>query len=215
MEDEFVKLVYRGAEADIFSDEWAGEQAIFKFRKPLPYRHPELDAEIRAQRTIHEAEILHDAKSAGVSTPSLYYVSQRESLIVMQEIQGERLKSFLESARGDRTRVSTEFGAAVGRLHLGGIMHGDLTTSNVLVDGATGVRLIDFGLATHSIKVEDHAVDLRLIKETLIGAHSEIASRVMSSFMKGYTGEVGEARARAVGRKLLEIERRGRYARLE
>ena len=210
-----MKLVYRGAEADIFSDEWAGEQAIFKFRKPLPYRHPELDAEIRAQRTIHEAEILHDAKSAGVSTPSLYYVSQKESLIVMQEIQGARLKSFLESPRGDRTRVSTEFGSAVGRLHLGGIMHGDLTTSNVLVDGADGVRLIDFGLATHSIKVEDHAVDLRLIKETLIGAHSEIASRVMSSFMKGYTGEVGEARAKAVGRKLLEIERRGRYARLE
>jgi TP53 regulating kinase and related kinases len=210
-----VKLVYRGAEADIFSDEWAGEQAIFKFRKPLPYRHPELDAEIRAQRTIHEAEILHDAKSAGVSTPSLYYVSQRESLIVMQEIQGERLKSFLGSSPGgDRTRVSTEFGSAVGRLHLGGIMHGDLTTSNILVERA-GVRLIDFGLATHSIKVEDHAVDLRLIKETLIGAHSEIASRVMSSFMKGYTGEVGEARARAVGRKLLEIERRGRYARLE
>jgi TP53 regulating kinase and related kinases len=209
-----VKLVYRGAEADIFSDEWAGEKAIFKFRKPLPYRHPELDAEIRAQRTVHEAEILHDAKSSGVSTPSLYYVSQRESLIVMQEIEGTRLKSFLESPGGDRARVSTGFGVAVGRLHLGGIMHGDLTTSNVLVEGG-GVHLIDFGLATHSTKVEDHAVDLRLIKETLIGAHSEIAARVMSYFVKGYTSEVGEARARMVGKKLLEIERRGRYARLE
>jgi TP53 regulating kinase-like protein len=209
-----VKLVYRGAEADIFSDEWAGEKAIFKFRKPLPYRHPELDAEIRAQRTIREAEILHDAKSSGVRTPSLYYVSQKESLIVMQEIEGTRLKTFLDSPGGDRARVSTEFGIAVGRLHLGGIMHGDLTTSNVLLDDG-GVRLIDFGLATHSIRVEDHAVDLRLIKETLNGAHAEIAARVMSSFVKGYAREVGEARARTVSRKLLEIERRGRYARLE
>ena len=209
-----MRLIYRGAEADVFSDSWAGEKAIFKFRKPLPYRHPQLDAEIRAQRTIHEAEILHDAKSAGVGTPSLYYVSQMESLIVMQEIEGERLKSFLGSPGADRTRASTEFGMAVGKLHLGGIMHGDLTTSNVLVDDG-GVHLIDFGLATHSIKVEDHAVDLRLIKETLIGAHSEIATRVMASFVKGYTREVGEERARTVGRKLLEIERRGRYARLE
>ena len=209
-----MKLIYRGAEADVFSDAWAGEKAIFKFRKPLPYRHPELDAEIRAQRTIHEAEILHDAKLAGVGTPFLYYVSQRESLIVMQEIEGARLKSFLGSPGADWARASTEFGMAVGRLHLGGIMHGDLTTSNVLVDDG-GVHLIDFGLATHSIKVEDHAVDLRLIKETLIGAHSEIAAGVMSSFVKGYTREVGGARARTVGRKLLEIERRGRYARLE
>jgi len=209
-----VKLVYRGAEADIFSDEWAGQRAIFKFRKPLPYRHPELDAEIRAQRTVREAEIIHDAKAVGVNAPSLYYVSQPESLIVMEEIDGPRLKSLLASPGREPGAVSFEFGVAVGRLHKGGIMHGDLTTSNVLVDGA-GVRLIDFGLSAHSIKVEDHSVDIRLIKETLAGAHSEIAAAVMDSFMKGYASEVGEARAKMVGRKLVEIERRGRYARLD
>jgi len=209
-----LRLVYRGAEADIYSDEWAGERAIFKFRKPLPYRHPELDAEIRAQRTVHEAEILHDAKAAGVNAPCLYYLSQPESLIVMEEIEGPRLKSLLESPGRDRSSISSEFGTAVGKLHRGGIMHGDLTTSNVLVDGS-GIRLIDFGLSSHSVKVEDHAVDLRLIKETLAGAHSRIAAMVMSSFVKGYAGEVGSSRARAVGRKLVEIERRGRYARLE
>ena len=214
-----MKLVYRGAEADVFSGRWAGERAVFKFRKPLPYRHPQLDAEIRAQRTVREAEIMHDARGAGVSTPVLYYVSQPESLIVMQEIEGPRLKSLLRSEEAGpgevaKEAVSSQFGVAVGRLHRGGMMHGDLTTSNVLVDEA-GVHLIDFGLAAHTAKVEDHAVDLRLIKETLSGAHSEMASRVMASFMEGYAAEVGEARARAVGRKLLEIERRGRYARLE
>jgi TP53 regulating kinase-like protein len=208
-----MKLLYRGAEADIFVGEWAGSAAVYKFRKPLPYRLPELDEEIRGQRTIHEAAIIRDARSAGLKVPHLYYVSPGESLIVMQRIDGPRLKSYLESTSRDGA-VSEEFGRTVGRLHLAGIMHGDLTTSNVIV-AENGVHLIDFGLATHSLKVEDHAVDLRLIKETLVGAHSEVASAVMSSFLVGYTAVVGERRAREVTRKLAEIERRGRYARVE
>ena len=209
-----MKLVYRGAEADIFAGTWGGSKAIFKFRKALPYRHPDLDAEIRAQRTIREAEILHAARSKGVNSPCLYYLSQPESLIVMERIEGQRLKSLLGSGDIDTEEISREFGAAVGRLHRGGIMHGDLTTSNVLLDGS-GIRLIDFGLSSHSVKVEDHAVDLRLIKETLVGAHSALASKVLASFMTGYSGEVGETRARAVSAKLVEIERRGRYARVD
>ena len=209
-----MNLVYRGAEADVYSGEWAGERAVYKFRKPLPYRLPELDLAIRVQRTAHEAQILHESKSAGVRSPFLYYVSARESLIVMEEIAGPRLKSVLQSSGSYTERVSAEFGVAVGRLHSAGIMHGDLTTSNVIVNEA-GVHLIDFGLAVRSVKVEDHAVDLRLIKETLVGAHSDISSVVMQSFLEGYASVVGEGRAKEVSRKLAEIERRGRYARVE
>ncbi|MDG6925952.1 MAG: Kae1-associated kinase Bud32 [Nitrososphaerota archaeon] len=208
-----MRLFYRGAEADIFLGDWAGSPAVFKFRKPLPYRLPELDEEIRGQRTVHEASIIGDARSAGLRVPYLYYVSPRESLIVMQRIEGPRLKSYLQSASENRG-VSEEFGRTVGVLHRSGIMHGDLTTSNVIVaDG--GVHLIDFGLATHSLKVEDHAVDLRLIKETLVGAHSRVSSAVMASFLAGYASVVGEKRVKEVVRKLAEIERRGRYARVE
>jgi TP53 regulating kinase-like protein len=132
----------------------------------------------------------------------------------MQRIGGPRLKSCLQSAEEGRAKISKEFGMAVGTLHRAGIMHGDLTTSNVIV-GDDGVYLIDFGLATHSLKVEDHAVDLRLIKETLVGAHSDVSSSVMSSFLMGYAQVVGEKRAKEVTRKLQEIERRGRYARVE
>jgi TP53 regulating kinase-like protein len=209
-----VKLLYRGAEADLLVGDWAGEEAVFKFRKPLPYRLPELDEEIRGQRTIHEAQIIRDARSAGVRVPYLFYASPHESLLVMQHIDGPRLKSFLQSAKSDSENVSKEFGMAVGKLHRAGLMHGDLTTSNVIV-GDEGVYLIDFGLATHSLKLEDHAVDLRLIKETLVGAHSDVSSSVMSSFLTGYALVVGEKRTKEVTRKLQEIERRGRYARVE
>jgi len=147
-------------------------------------------------------------------SPSLYYVSTIESLIVMAEVSGPRLKSFLESPGADTEGVSAEFGTAVGRLHSAGIMHGDLTTSNAIVN-ERGIHLIDFGLAVRSVKVEDHAVDLRLIKETLVGAHHDISAEVMKSFLEGYAGVVGDDRSRRVCRKLAEIERRGRYARVE
>ncbi|MDA4123052.1 MAG: Kae1-associated kinase Bud32 [Thaumarchaeota archaeon] len=209
-----MKLVYQGAEADVYSGEWSGQRAVFKFRKALPYRLPELDRVIRSQRTAHEAELLHESKKAGIRNPTLYYVSAPESLIVMEEVIGPRLKTVLESGDAKTKAVSEAFGNVVGRLHASGIMHGDLTTSNVIVNG-DGVNLIDFGLAVRSTKLEDHAVDLRLIKETLIGAHSTVASAVMKAFLEGYAGVVGEARAKQVSKKLAEIERRGRYARVE
>jgi TP53 regulating kinase-like protein len=214
MEGRRLNLVYRGAEADIFAGHWAGAQAIYKFRKPLPYRLPELDEEIRSQRTIHEAQIIRDARTGGVSVPHLFYVSPKESLIVMEHMGGQRLKSYLESKDVSARDIPLAFGKAVGGLHLAGVMHGDLTTSNVIVR-EDGVHLIDFGLAIHSLKVEDHAVDLRLIKETLVGAHSDVSSQVMISFLNGYAAVVGEKRAKEVTKKLREIERRGRYARVE
>jgi TP53 regulating kinase and related kinases len=153
---------------------------------------------------------------AGVRTPLLYYVSPKEFLIVMRRIEGTRLKSLLTSpAGGEVGALSSRFGAAVGRLHNGGVMHGDLTTSNVMVDEAGALYLIDFGLAIRSAKVEDHAVDIRLIKETVAGAHPEVSSAVMKAFLAGYGAVVGEGRAKQVASKLVEIERRGRYARVE
>lgn len=210
-----MKLIYRGAEADLFEGTWAGSRAVFKLRKPLPYRLEALDLAIRSQRTLREAEMLHESKLAGVKSPYLYYVSPVRALLVMELVEGDRLKSLLSSSpEADVRPLSLEFGRSVALLHRAGIMHGDLTTSNVIAN-EEGVNLIDFGLAVHSTKVEDHAVDIRLIKETLAGAHSAVSSLVLDEFMRGYRSVAGEARARLVANKLREIERRGRYARVE
>ena len=106
------------------------------------------------------------------------------------------------------------FGHSIARLHAAGIMHGDLTTSNVIVEGDV-FSLIDFGLAVHSQRLEDQAVDLRLIKETLTGAHNAVSKPFMQSLISGYSSVLGSARAEAATKKLAEIERRGRYARVE
>lgn len=212
-----MKLLYRGAEADVFKGEWCGLPAVYKVRNPLPYRLAELDKLIRSQRTVHEAQMIHLSKLAGVSAPHLYYLSPREALLVMEYLEGKRLKALLlePGLKDERVvELGDEFGRSIGRLHGAGIMHGDLTTSNVIVDGDV-VSLIDFGLAIHSQRLEDHAVDLRLIKETLTGAHNLASKRFMQSLLSGYASVLGKAKAEAATRKLAEIERRGRYARVE
>jgi TP53 regulating kinase-like protein len=212
-----VKLLYRGAEADVFRGEWCDRPAVYKLRKPLLYRLPELDNLIRSQRTVHEAQMIHHSKAAGVSAPRLYYLSPPEALLVMEYLEGERLKTLLLGTGLTKERVTAlgeGFGRSIARLHAAGIMHGDLTTSNVIVKGDV-LSLIDFGLAVHSERLEDQAVDLRLIKETLTGAHNAVSKPFMQSLLSGYSSVLGRARAEAATKKLAEIERRGRYARVE
>ncbi|MGH9917754.1 MAG: Kae1-associated kinase Bud32, partial [Nitrososphaerales archaeon] len=191
-----MKLIYRGAEADVFRGDWCGQHAVYKVRVPLPYRLPELDNAIRSQRTVHEALIIYQSKLAGVSTPALYYVSPPEALLVMEYLDGERLKTVLEGASpSEISALAFRFGESVARLHSAGIMHGDLTTSNVIVSKDGAIRFIDFGLAIRSRRLEDQAVDLRLIKETLTGAHNPISKRFMRSLLEGYASVLGEGRA--------------------
>jgi TP53 regulating kinase-like protein len=213
-----MKLLYRGAEADVFQGEWCARPSIYKVRNPLPYRLPELDKLIRIQRTVHEAQMIHLSKVAGVSTSHLYYLSPPDALLVMEYLEGQRLKTLLLDV-GLKERwveeIAEELGSSIGTLHAAGIMHGDLTTSNVIITDGDVVNLIDFGLAIHSQRLEDHAVDLRLIKETLVGAHNTVSKRFMQSLLSGYSSVLGSERTEAATKKLAEIERRGRYARVE
>jgi TP53 regulating kinase and related kinases len=208
-------LLYRGAEADVVKASWCGMPAVYKVRKTLPYRLPELDNEIRRQRTLREGEMIRSAKRAGVRAPYLYYVDPGRATLVMEFIEGERMKDLVSSLPPREVSLLFErLGAEVARLHAAGIMHGDLTTANVMRrDGE--LVFVDFGLSLHSSRVEDHAVDLRLIKETIVGAHSEVAQSGMASLLRGYCRVVGDRRAAAVLRQLRAIERRGRYARVE
>ncbi len=208
-------LLYKGAEADVIRADWCGLDAVYKVRRRLPYRLAVLDAEIRRQRTIHEAQMLSSAKKAGVATPYLYFVDPNGSTLVMEYVAGDRMKDLVsEVPAGESAELFERLGADAARLHSAGLMHGDLTTANVVKRGDRLV-FIDFGLAVHSSRVEDYAVDLRLIKETIVGAHPGISERALGSLFKGYTKVAGTRRARAVLRQLRAIERRGRYARVE
>ncbi len=208
------RLLYKGAEADVIRGTWQGLDAVFKIRKPLKYRLRVLDDAIRRQRTVREAEMIHHAKAAGVEAPFLYDVELPAATLVMEFVAGDRVKDVVDSApRRDLVPMFEEFGRGVARLHSAGIMHGDLTTANV-VRRRGNLVFIDFGLAVSTTRVEDHAVDLRLIKETLVGAHPKVSSMALDALFRGYAEVAGSARSRAVLKQLQSIERRGRYARV-
>ena len=158
--------------------------------------------------------MIHLAKEAGVEAPFLYDVELPAATLVMEFVKGDRMKDVIESTPAEELdAMFSSLGVDIGKLHSSGMMHGDLTTANVVRrEGA--LVFIDFGLAVHTSRVEDHAVDLRLIKETLVGAHPKVASSALDSLFRGYSRSVGSSRSRAVTRQLQDIERRGRYARV-
>ena len=203
-----MKLLKKGAEADIYQTTWQNSKAILKIRKIKNYRNHLLDSKIRKQRTIKESQILSQVKSFGIPTPLIFFVNLEKSSIIMQEIPG---KPIHDLSKSKIIILSKEIGRLVGLLHKNGIMHGDLTTSNFILFQNI-VYVIDFGLSQNTIKPEDHAVDLRLIKEILNSAHAQIMQPAWKNFLIGYKSVVGTTNYTKIVQLVLDIERRGRYA---
>ena len=203
-----MKLIKKGAEGDIFLTSWNKKKAILKARKKKDYRNESLDKRIRKQRTIRECEIISEVKSFGISTPLIYNMDIKNCTILMQHIVGTLVNELSESKL---IKSCIEIGKIVGTMHKNGIMHGDLTTSN-FIQSKEKMFILDFGLANRTNKPEDHAVDLRLLKEILNSAHAKIMNNAWSNFLKGYKSAVGPSRFSKVTNLVKVIESRGRYA---
>ena len=203
-----MKLIKKGAEADIYITKWNNSKSILKIRKTKNYRNPILDANLQKQRTIKESQTLSKVKSYGIPAPLVYFVNLKKSLIIMQQIPGTPIHDLSNSKI---ISLSKQIGNLVGSMHKNGIMHGDLTTSNFILF-KNKVYVIDFGLSQKTIKPEDHAVDLRLIKEILNSAHVTIMDRAWKNFLVGYKSVVGTSKYLKITNLVSEIESRGRYA---
>ena len=203
-----MRLLKKGAEADIYLTKWDGKESILKIRKKKDYRNELLDSRIRTLRTIREARMISEVKSFGVSSPLVYFVDQKKCEIYLQFVKGKLVRDL-----PDKMMIKTckKIGEIVGILHNNGIMHGDLTTSNFILANKRLV-IIDFGLSQWADKVEDHAIDLRLFKEVLNSAHVHIVDDAWESFLQGYEKIVGETRKQKVISQVSVIESRGRYA---
>ncbi|MBL7160507.1 MAG: Kae1-associated serine/threonine protein kinase [Candidatus Aenigmarchaeota archaeon] len=196
-------ILHRGAEAILFLE----NGNMVKRRLKKGYRIPQLDTRIRKQRTKREASLLTKAKRLGINVPTVFDVQGDD--IIMEFIRGKRIKEFLRTARKkERAEACEKIGAAAAALHEAGIMHGDLTTSNMLLSKGE-LMLIDFGLARTSSRVEDHAVDLILLFEALKAGHYPILKEVWGGVLKAYKRNYSNASS--ILRQCKSIEKRRRY----
>lgn len=203
-----MKLIKKGAEANIYLALWNEKKSILKIREKKDYRNPILDKRIREQRTIRESSIMAEVKSFGVCSPLVYYVDTKMCRIYMQHMKGKLVRDL---SNQKMIKACQEIGKIVGKLHKNGIMHGDLTTSNFLSLNDK-VFVIDFGLAQRTDKIEDHAIDLRLFKEILNSAHVKIMEKAWAEFLNAYKKVVGSSRYNRILSQVSVIESRGRYA---
>jgi TP53 regulating kinase and related kinases len=152
--------------------------------------------------------MLSIAKGVGVRTPFVYFVDPIATEIVMEFIEGESVK------RKINQDLALQMGKCAGLLHVNNIVHSDLTTSNFIKVKDNRLVLLDFGLAFFSERLEDKAVDIRLVKEVLFSSYVSICARLFSKFLEGYSSVMGQKKSQATLRKVREIELRGRYSRI-
>jgi TP53 regulating kinase-like protein len=206
------KLLKKGAEASLFLADWHVRRVVIKARLPKKYRPEELDAAIRGYRTVHEPQLMHEAKKAGVPTPSIFLVDVKNAAITMEFVEGKQVKQLLGCiSHGERRELCVKIGELIGKLHGHGVIHGDLTTSNMILSGEGKIFLVDFGLGEKNRELEAKGVDLHLMKRALQSTHYQFAEECFESVMKGYAAVLGAEETGKVLGKIREIEKRGRY----
>lgn len=207
--------VSRGAEATLRAVEWMGLPALLKEREAKSYRAKALDERLRRERTRTEARLLVDARRLGVRTPIIYDIDLAKHRLVLEQLAGPTLKEMLEDEAIPPATLAgavRRFGEGLGRMHAGGISHGDLTSSNVLFpEGPDGPpAFLDLSMGSRSPGLEELGIDLHLVEEDLKSLHPQ-AEALVRAFFEGY-GAGNPAGAKDVRARAKAIRGRVRYA---
>ncbi len=192
------QILAQGAEAIIIRE----GDSIIKDRISKAYRHPLLDKKLIKSRTKSEAKILEKASKL-INAPNPAKVEFNE--IKMPFIDGKKISETLESL--DWEEICQKIGASIAKLHDADIIHGDLTTSNMILTEEGNLYFIDFGLGFISSRIEDKAVDLHLIKQALEAKHFSIWKQCWAIIEKSYDSKDREKILQQLGK----VEARGRY----
>lgn len=197
------QIVGRGAEALLYVE----DGVLVKERIAKGYRHPEIDRQLRKLRTRSEGKLLQ--KLEGM-VPRVLEIDDVKMQIRMDYLQGELVRDVLEKkSKGEQEALMKEIGRIVGEFHKKDIIHGDLTTSNIILSQGK-VFFVDFGLGFVSLKVEDKAVDVHVFRQALESKHFRCADDCYRWFLEGYRQWQG---SEEVLQRLGKVEARGRYKR--
>ena len=193
------KIIGSGAEAVIYLD-----GNVIKDRVRKSYRIKEIDDKLRKSRTRREAKIFEKLAAIGFPAPRLVKSDEKE-IIEMDFIDGDKIRDILE--RSDYVKLCREIGRKIAVLHNNAIIHGDLTTSNMILKDE--IYFIDFGLSFFSHKIEDMAVDLHLLRQALESKHYNVWEECFKAALDGY--RIESKNGDLVLERLKVVEKRGRY----
>ncbi|MFH1972907.1 MAG: KEOPS complex kinase/ATPase Bud32 [archaeon] len=198
-----MKLIQQGAEAKIFYK----DGTIIKERVKKEYRHESIDSFIRKKNTRQEVRLLQKASKL-IPVPDVIDSCDKEMVIKMEFLEGKKLRDVVDEMDSkERKKIFERVGKKIAKLHNEHIIHGDLTTSNLILKDK--IYFIDFGLGFISTKIEDKAVDLHLIKKALESKHYKHAEESFYAVLKGYKKESKEFSK--VWNRFEKVCGRGRY----
>lgn len=207
-------LLKQGAEARVYTTEHFGRPAIVKERFVKSYRVPTLDQKLTSRRIGQEVRSMARCLKHGIRTPAVYHVDQQRRLIIMERItDGLLLKDYIstldpESAETDLNKLVSLVGQVVAQMHDIDVIHGDLTTSNMIYNPDNGaLTLIDFGLGFVSGLAEDKGVDLYVLERAFLSTHPRTEGH-FQLLLESYTRTSRNAKTAVC--KLDEVRLRGR-----
>ena len=153
--------------------------------------------------------MITEARQHGVSGPIIYDVDIHNGAITMEYLEGKRVKDILNGlSEKERTKLCNKIGQSIARLHNHDIIHGDITTSNMILSDDR-VHFIDFGLGEKNGEIETKGVDLHVLMEAIESTHSQY-SDCFEAVLDGYKKELTDDAQRVIN-KIEEIVKRGRY----
>ena len=200
--DKMQKLIAQGAESKLYLN----RENILKDRFRKKYRLKELDERLRKFRTKRESKILEKLSLINFPSPKLIDTDKKEK-IIMENIEGELVKNILEKKYKE---LSKEIGEKIAVLHNNHIIHGDLTTSNMILNNKNKkIFFIDYGLSFFSHKIEDKAVDLHLLKQALESKHYKVWEKAFRIVLDSY--KKNAENSAEILKRLEKVEKRGRY----
>lgn len=233
---ENLQLIKQGAEARLFACSYLGKPTIIKERFKKNYRHADLDTSITRERIKNEARAIVRCKTADVRTPCLYFVDFERRRIFMEHFEDSiTVKDFIisivtkynENGSGEAkilNSIAKIIGETVRKLHENNIIHGDLTTSNMLLvqktasDTANDMKwlnlpnmelvMIDFGLSYIDKSTEDKGVDLYVLERAIISTHNDYPD-LFSTILEAYKN-LTKNNVKEILRKFEEVRARGR-----
>ena len=213
-------LIGQGAEARVSLGKLLGKKCIIKERFQKKYRHKMLDDQLRKSRTIQEARCLARCRSLGISAPAVYYVHDRTKTIYMEYVEGVTVKDFFkanteESVLPLRNAVAKLIGESLASIHNSNMVHGDPTTSNMVLTNVPTLEevnggkltMIDFGLGFQNANDDDKAVDLYVLERAMLSTHPN-TEVVFQTVLEAY--KALSVKAKSISRKFEAVRARGR-----